>query len=183
MRLALILASFLIAQPTFAADDNDVDPGGTLNPDEMTLTRSFNLAKKGKVDMVICAQGYLMTKKGSHEEARTIFEACAKKGYVGAMTWLSYMETNGFGANENAEKAAEWDLKASKAGDPIGDLNHGLNLLRGHGVKQNEAMAKQFIDRAAKAGVKEAIAVQKSGYDWNVVTPDADNWRYEKRVF
>ncbi len=180
--LPALLAIGLACTSASAADD-DLDAGGTLNPDEMTLNRSFNLAKKGKVDMVICSQGYLMTKKGSHEEARAIFEACAKKGYTGTMTWMSYMDTNGFGDKENPERAAEWDRKASEAGDPIGDLNHGLNLLRGHGVEQNEDLAKKFIDRAAKAGVKDAIAVQKSGYDWNVATPDADNWRYEKRVF
>ena len=178
MRYVIVLATSLLIAPAMADDD-----GGELNPDEMSLDRSFALAKKGKVGMVICSQGYMMTKKGSHEEARAIFEACSKKGYTGTMTWMSYMDTNGFGGNTDPKRAAEWDEKAANAGDPIGIFNHGLNLLRGHGVGRDPIAGKKFIDMAAKAGIQEAIEVQESGYDWNVATPDADNWRYEKRVF
>jgi len=179
MRLLTALLALAISTPAFADDD----PGGTLNPDEMSLNKSFNLAKRGKVGMVVCAQGYLMTKKGSHEEARAIFEACARKGYTGTMTWMSYMDTNGFGGKTDPESAAAWDKRAAEAGDPIGNLNHGLNLLRGHGVERDEVLARKYIDKAAKAGVKDAIAVRESGYDWHAATPDGDNWRYEKRVF
>ena len=77
----------------------------------------------------------------------------------------------------------EWDRKAAEMGDPIAKLNYGLDLLRGYGVKQNPDLARRYIDEAADAGVKDAIAVQPSGYDYNVVTPDADNWKYEKRLF
>lgn len=178
--LAAPLAVALFGAPAMA---EDVDPGGTLNPDEMTLNRSFALAKEGKVGMVICAQGYLMTKKGSHEEARAIFEECAKQGYTGTMTWMSYMNTNGFGGAEDPEAAAEWDRRAAEAGDVIGKFNTGLNLLRGHGVEQDRELAKEYIDEAADAGLDDAITVRESGYDYNVVTPDADNWRYEKKVF
>lgn len=182
MRLLCVFALSLLTASAAAAAD-DVDDGGTLNPDEMTMSRSLALAKEGKVGMVICAQGYLMTKKGSHEDARALFEACAKKGYTGTMTWMSYMDTNGFGAKTNPERAAEWDLKASQAGDPIGHFNHGLNLLRGHGVDRDPIAGKKFIDKAARAGIPEAVEVQNSGYDWNIATPDADNWRYEKRIY
>lgn len=183
MTCRIVFAAPLLACLLFTPAVADDDPGGTLNPDEMTLNRSFALAREGKVDMVICAQGYLMTKKGSHDEARTIFEECAKKGYTGTMTWMSYMDTNGFGGKEDPEAAAEWDRRAAEAGDPIGKFNTGLNLLRGHGVDRDADLAKEYIDEAAKDGVEDAIRVQESGYDYNVVTPDADNWRYEKRVF
>ena len=73
MRLLTALLALTIASPTLAADDS----GGTLNPDEMSLNKSFNLAKRGKVSIVVCAQGYLMTKKGSHEEARKAARAKA----------------------------------------------------------------------------------------------------------
>jgi TPR repeat protein len=181
MRFLLTLAICLLNLPVLADDANE--PGGTLNPDEMSLGRSLAQAKRGKVGMVICAQGYLMTKMGSHADARRVFEECAKQGYTGTMTWMSYMDTNGFGGRENAQAAAEWDRRAAEAGDPIGAFNYGLDLLRGHGVRRDEIGARAYIDRAARAGVKDAIRVQESGYDPDVVTPDADNWRYDKRVF
>ncbi len=179
---AMAVALFMLTSLSALAGDAK-DEGGTLNPDEMSLNRSFDLAKRGKVGMVICAQGYLMTKKGSHEEARTIFEECAKRGYTGTMTWMSYMDTNGFGGREDPKAAAEWDRRAAEAGDPIGQFNYGLDLLRGHGVRRDEIGARAYIDRAAKAGVEDAVRLKESGYDPDVVTPDADNWRYEKRVF
>lgn len=181
MKARLAAIALLIATPAFAGDDDD--PGGTLNPDEMSLSSSLAKARKGHVDMIICSQGYLMTKKGSHEEARAIFEACAKKGYTGTMTWMSYMEQNGFGKKEDAEAAAEWNRKASEMGDPIATFNHGLDLLRGYGVKENRELAKKYIDKAAKAGVKDAVTVQESDYDYHVVTPDADNWKYDKKLY
>ncbi len=181
MKARLAAIALLVAAPALASDDDD--PGGTLNPDEMSLSSSLAKARKGQVNMVICSQGYLMTKKGSHEEARAIFEACAKKGWTGTMTWMSYMEQNGFGADEDAEAAAEWNRKAAEMGDPLAKFNHGLDLLRGYGVKQNLELAKKYIDQAAKAGIKDAVTVQKSDYDYHVVTPDADNWKYEKRLY
>ena len=177
-RLAAI--ALLLATPAIANDD---DPGGTLNPDEMSLSGSLAKARMGQVDMVICSQGYLMTKKGSHEDARVIFEACARKGYTGTMTWMSYMEQNGFGKKEDAKAAAEWNRKAAEMGDPIATFNHGLDLLRGYGVKEDRTLGKKYIDRAAKAGVKDAVTVQNSDYDYHVVTPDADNWKYDKRLY
>ncbi len=181
MRTRLALTLCLIAMPAWSQEAEE--PGGTLNPDEMSLNRSVELAKRGKVGMVVCAQGYLMTKKGSHADARAIFEACAKKGYTGTMTWMSYMDTNGFGGRENPEAAAAWDKRAATAGDPIGLFNHGLNLLRGHGVDRDEIAGRRFVDRAAEAGVDDAKRLQQSGYDPDVVTPDADKWRYDKRIF
>ncbi|MBL1407007.1 MAG: sel1 repeat family protein [Rhizobiales bacterium] len=159
------------------------DEFGTLNPEELSLNKAIKNAMRGKVDMMTCAQGYVMTKMGNHGDARKIFESCIKNGYTSAMTWMSYMEHNGFGAAENPAAAAAWDKKAADAGDPIGQFNYGLDLLRGHGVELNKELGKAYIDDAAEYGLKDAIEVQKSDYDYNVVTPDADNWKYEKRIF
>lgn len=159
------------------------DEGGTLNPDELTLNKAIKNAMRGKVDMMTCAQGYLMTKMGNHGDARTIFENCAKQGYTGTMTWMSYMDTNGYGKPEDPKAAAEWDRKAAEAGDPVGMLNYGLDLLRGHGVEPDPQAGRVLIDRAADAGIRDAIDVRESGYDWKAGTPDADDWRYEKRIY
>jgi len=158
----------------------EVDPGGTLNPDEMTLNKSLQRALEGDVDMVVCAQGYLMTKKGSHEDARKLFTTCAEKGWTGTMTWMAYMDQNGLGDVENPEQAAEWDRRAAEAGDPIGEFNYGLDLLRGYGVAQDEALGKAYVDRAAEQGFSTAVELQESGYDWQAVTPDADEWKFQR---
>ncbi len=157
--------------------------GGSLNPDEMSLSKTVERAREGDVNFVVCAQGYLLTKKGDHEAARTVFEACARQGFTGAMTWMSYLDDNGFGAAEDAERASKWDLKAAEMGDPIAQFNYGLDLLRGRGVQANSELGRQFVDRAADAGFKDAIQLKNSGYDYTVVTPDADEWKYLKPVF
>ncbi|MDJ0614552.1 MAG: sel1 repeat family protein [Rhizobiaceae bacterium] len=176
-----LIAVVVFAGPVMAEDE--FDAGGTLNPDEMSLNSALQKAINGEVSMVVCAQGYLMTKKGSHEEARRIFKNCAEAGYTGTMTWMSYMEQNGFGEDEDATASAEWDQKAAELGDPIGEFNYGLNLLRGYGVEQNEALGKALIDRAARNGVKAAKQLQDAEYDYRAVTPDADEWKFEKKLY
>lgn len=156
---------------------------GTLNPEEMSLSRNVERALEGDVNFVTCASGYLMTKHGDHASARIVFEECARQGFTGAMTWMSYLDDNGFGAPENAERATNWDLRAAEMGDPIAQFNYGLDLLRGRGVQANSELGKQYIDQAARVGFKDALALQKSGYDYTSVTPDADEWKYLKPVF
>jgi len=175
MRLALALV--LMTAPTFAQETVE-DEGGTLNPDEMSLNSTLQRALNGDVDMVVCGQGYMMTKGGRHDEARTVFENCAKAGYTGTMTWMSYMEDNGFGGDYDPDAAAEWDRKAAEAGDPVGMFNYGLDLMRGHGVGQDQALGRAFVDRAAQAGLAIAKRLQDADYDLDEVTPDADNWKY-----
>lgn len=166
----------------FPAGAEEPDPGGILNPDEMSLDRSLKRAMEGEVDMVICAQGYLMTKQGNHGDARTVFQNCAKKGWTGTMTWMSYMDQNGFGGREDPSRSAEWDKKAAELGDPIGQFNYGLDLLRGYGVAADPDMGRQYIDRAAEQGLDIADRLRANDYDWQAVTPDADEWKYN-RVF
>jgi TPR repeat protein len=153
---------------------------GDLNPEEMSLKRSVSKAAEGHVDFVICAQGYLLTKKGDHKDARTIFEECARQGFTGAMTWMSYLDDNGFGAKEDANRASNWDLQAAQKGDPIAQFNYGLDLLRGHGVTADPALGKAYIDKAAAAGIPDARQLQDAGYDYRSVTPDSDEWKYVK---
>lgn len=176
MKRPIIVACIMMIPSISIAET--ADSGGTLNPDEMSLKKSIKRAENGDVDMVICSQGYLLTKKGSHKEARTIFRECAKRGWTGAMTWMSYLDSNGFGDDYNPDSAADWDQKAAQAGDPIGSFNYGLDLLRGHGTTQDLQAGKRFIDRAAEQGVRVAKELQAADYDPNSVTPDADEWKY-----
>nr|WP_319385167.1 sel1 repeat family protein [uncultured Roseibium sp.] len=172
-----LLAAGCLAQ---VAQAEEIDSGGTLNPDEMSLNKSLSRALEGDVDMVVCAQGYLMTKKGDHEAARKLFRNCADKGWTGTMTWMAYMDQNGLGQDEDPEAAAAWDRKAAEAGDPVGEFNYGLDLLRGYGVEQNMDLGREFIDRSAEQGFKTAEELRSNGYDWKSVTPDSDEWKFQR---
>lgn len=175
MRHFLVLLCFL-GVPAFA---EDADPGGELNPEELTLNSSVKRAAEGKADIVICMQGYFATKAGDHEGANTIFETCTEHGFVAAMHWRSYMAHNGYGRPEDASEAAAWDRRAAEMGDPVGQFNYGLDLLRGHGVSRDLIRGRQWIDKAAAQGLDSAVALQEGAYDPDVVTPDADKWKYE----
>jgi TPR repeat protein len=180
MKYVLAISFACLISPASTLAETDVE-GGTLNPDEMSLSKAVERAQNGDVNMVICSQGYLMTKKGSHAEARTVFRECAKQGWTGTMTWMSYMDDNGFGGEYDPHAAADWDKKAAEAGDPIGRFNYGLNLLRGHGVTQDLQAGKRFVDQAAQDGLKIAQELQAAQYDPTAVTPDADEWKYKPR--
>ncbi|MBS0122845.1 tetratricopeptide repeat protein [Thetidibacter halocola] len=172
MRPTLTLFCLLCAAPLLAEDY------GTLNPEEMTWGSNIAKLERGEITMPLCASGYMMTKSGDHDTARKIFEACAAAGYTGTMTWMSYMENNGFGGDYNPDAAADWDRLAAERGDPVGLFNHGLNLLRGHGIARDEAEGKRMVETAAEAGLDIAQALIAAEWDLDAVTPDADNWRY-----
>ena len=180
MLRALVRTGCLIAVVAAAAAAQAED--GTLNPEELSLNSAIAKAVRGEVDMMTCAQGYFITKSGRHAEARSLFERCAEAGYTGAMTWMAQMEDNGLGGPEDPEAAAAWDLRAADAGDPVGQFNYGLDLLRGHGVVQDIELGRRYVDQAADAGLPVAQRLQAAEYDLDEVTPDADNWKYQ-RIF
>ena len=139
------------------------------------LTRKIQM---GVIDSITCSLGINVTKNDNHELARKLTRACAEAGYAKAMTWMSQLENNGFGGAYDPDASAEWDRRAAETGDPVGRFNHGLNLIRGHGVDRNEALGRRYIDQAAESGLAIAKRLQDAGYDWDAVTPDADRWKY-----
>lgn len=171
----LIFGAVLAASPVTAENVAEL---GVTNPEEMTWGSNIARVARGEVDMNICASGYMMTKSGDHAAARAIFEACAAAGYTGAMTWMSQLDNNGLGAEYDPDAAAQWDKRAADAGDPVGKFNYGLDLIRGHGTAQNEALGRRFVDEAAKDGLQIAKRLQGANYELDEVTPDADNWKY-----
>ena len=176
--MRLLIPILLLAAPAVA---ESADDGGTLNPQEMTWESVLDRAEQGETGMVICSTGYAITKKGEHAAARRLFQRCAEAGYTGAMTWMSQLENNGLGGEYNPDASAEWDRRAAELGDPVGKFNHGLNLMRGHGVARNEALGREFVDEAARDGLAVAQRLQDADYDLDEVTPDADNWKYAPR--
>ncbi len=165
----------LLSSPVLAEDMED---GGTLNPEEMSINRVLENAARGEVDMSSCASGYFITKAGRHVQARQVFEACAAAGYTGAMHWMSQLDNNGLGGDYDPDSAAEWDKRAADLGDPVGKFNYGLDLMRGHGVPQDEALGRSYVDEAAEDGLLIAKRLQGANYDLDEVTPDADDWKY-----
>jgi hypothetical protein len=179
MRAIVILS--LSALPALAEPEEEF---GTLNPEEMTIARILDDVARGQTSMVHCAAGYGITKKGDHDHARKVFEACARDGWTGAMTWMAQLDDNGLGAaGEDPAHAAGWDRLAAEAGDPVGLFNYGLDLMRGRGVAQDKAAGRALVDRAAAAGLPVAQRLRAAGYDLDEVTPDADNWKYEERLY
>lgn len=178
MRLATLATGLLLISANTTLSQTEADAGGTLNPEELTLNRVMKDVAEGRTSMTICATGYYITKWGRHEMARERFERCAAAGWTHAMTWMSQLDGNGLGGAEDPDTAAEWDLRAAEAGDPIGKLNYGLDLMRGRDVAENRALGRQYIDEAARSGLPTAKRLCAADYDLDVVTPDADNWKY-----
>ncbi|AVW90446.1 tetratricopeptide repeat protein [Celeribacter baekdonensis] len=189
MRSAILAMALVAATPVWAEDlaedfamelgpDTEVTEQGTLNPHEMSMAQVMESIRNGDTGMVICSQGYLVTKSGRHEMARELFEQCAESGWTGAMTWMSQLDDRGLGGPQDLEAAAEWNRKAAEAGDPVGKFNHGLDLMRGWGVARDEAAGRAMVDEAARDGLDVAQRLQSAEYDLDEVTPDADEWRY-----
>lgn len=178
MRLATLAAGLLLICVNTAFSQTEADASGTLNPEELTLDRVMKDVAEGQTSMTICATGYYITKSGRHEMARDLFERCAAAGWTHAMTWMSQLDDNGLGGPVDPDTAAEWDRRAAEAGDPVGKLNYGLDLMRGRGVAQDSTLGRRYIDEAARSGLPTAKRLRAADYDLDVVTPDADNWKF-----
>lgn len=171
-------AMILICLLALPAAAEDLSGFGDLNPEELTLDRVMRDIARGETSMTTCATGYYITKSGRHALARELFERCAGDGWTGAMTWMSQLDDNGLGAPEDPRRAAAWDRQAAEAGDPVGQFNYGLDLMRGRGVSRDAAAGRALVDRAAEQGLPVARRLQGADYDLDEVTPDADNGKY-----
>ncbi|MEQ8825369.1 MAG: sel1 repeat family protein [Filomicrobium sp.] len=178
--LAAPLIMVLLAGPAVATSETD---DGFHNPENGSIAHFLRRMEAGDVDPMGSVFGYAAAKSGDYTSARKIFEYFAARGNTQAMTWMSWLEDNGFGGPENAEAAASWDRMAMEAGDHIGTFNYGLDLLRGRGVAQDILKGRQMIDRAAAMGEKSAQELKAADYDLDVVTPDADNWKYNPYLY
>ncbi len=179
------LAACLLFSPALAEEKEShvSDEFGTKNPEELSLRGALDRLRHGEWHPMSSALGYGAAKAGMHDVAREIFTDSANRNNVQGMTWLSWMEDNGLGAPENPEAAAYWDRRAMELGSEIGAFNFGLDVLRGRGVPQDQKLGEAIIRKAAEMGSPDAQHLIDSGFDLDVVTPDADNWKYEKHLF
>ena len=164
------------------AISEEVDDG-FLNPQNGTIEFFVRKLDAGIVDPMGAIYGYAAAKAGDNKTARRIFEVYAKRGNTQAMTWMSWLTDNGLGGPEDPVAAAAWDRKAMEAGDHIGTFNYGLDLLRGRGVPRALIAGRSMIDKAADMGDKTAQTLKDADYDLDVVTPDADNWKYNPYIY
>lgn len=180
MKYVLMLLYFAVAAGASHAEPpvKVEDEFGILNPDDTGRDMIIRKIEMGVIDSVTCSLGINVTKTSDHKLSRKLTRACAEAGYTKAMTWMSQLENNGMGGEYNPDVSANWDQRAAAAGDPVGKFNHGLNLMRGHGIAKDEALGRKYVDEAAKDGLEIAKQLQSADYDLDAVTPDADNWRY-----
>ncbi len=185
-RISLTASMCLLIAAMANAEDRDTqvsDTFGTKNPEELSLRGALDRLRHGEHHPMTAALGYGAAKAGMHEEAREIFEDSASRDNVQGMTWLSWMEDNGLAGPENPEAAAAWDRRAMELGSEIGAFNFGLNVLRGRGVPLDQELGEQIIRKAAEMGSPEAQHLIDNDFDLDSVTPDADEWKYEQRLF
>lgn len=180
--LAATMLSVLTAGTTVAAaselGDNAQyeDQYGITNPEELSMTyyvknMERNLARGHDF---VCSLGYFATKSGDHKTALQIFRRCAKGGNQGAKIWMSYMHQNGYGVEKSPEESTRWVKESADEGYSLGKYNYGVALLMGYGTERNFNAGKALIDEVAADGDQHAAELIESGYDTNVVIPDAD---------
>ncbi|MCB1383893.1 MAG: sel1 repeat family protein, partial [Notoacmeibacter sp.] len=164
--------------PAFANDEY-----GDTNPDELSISYFLKKLQRGEGEAMGSVHGYAAAKSADYATARAIFGILAQRGNAQAMTWMSWLDDNGFGAPENSKASAEWDRKAMEAGSHVGTFNFGLDKLRGRGVPLDIDGGKQLIRDAAAKGDETAARLVEHDFDLDVVTPDADNWKYNPYLY
>ncbi|WP_223274721.1 tetratricopeptide repeat protein [Tateyamaria sp. syn59] len=181
--LFTVLVSPAFAQTMGQCGKHKSDAYGTHNPEELTLCGHIDRMRQGETHPVLGFIGYVESKAGNHDTAREIFSTLADAGNIPAMTWMAWMEDNGLGGPEDAAAAAEWDRRSMEAGSSVGAFNYGLDILRGRGVTYDEELGRRIIQRAAELGDSSAQHLIDNDFDLDSVTPDADEWKYEKKLF
>lgn len=183
MALLTVLTSPALAQSVGQCGKHKSDAYGTHNPEELTICSHIDRMRHGEIHPVLGFIGYIEAKAGNHDTAREIFGTLADAGNAPAMTWMAWMEDNGLGGPEDAAAAAEWDRRSMEAGSSVGAFNYGLDILRGRGVTYDEELGRRIIERAAELGDHSAQHLIDNDFDLDSVTPDADEWKYEKKLF
>jgi uncharacterized protein len=181
--LVLTASVFLAGLFPVRASETVEDADGILNPPELTIDYFAHKANAAVFDPKMCFYGYPAAKMGNHEIAVRIFERCSREGVLGTMPWMAWEKENGYIEPSNPEEAALWDKKAADAGYSIGELNYGLDLLRGHGVTRDETLGRTYVDKAAAQGDSSAVTLAAQGYNPDSVTPDADKLRYRDKMY
>ncbi|MEE2687899.1 MAG: tetratricopeptide repeat protein [Pseudomonadota bacterium] len=89
---------------------------------------------------------------GQNERAVVIFRNLASGNNRDAQFMMGVMREGGYGMEKNLKKAAQWYLKAAKAGLPSAQFNLGIFYQLGQGARKSAAEAFVWHNRAALQG-------------------------------
>ena len=175
LQIGLLGAMTIMPLSTTALATEQQVEGGTLNPEEMNVhSYARRIETLKKTDGYFCWFGYEAHKAGIHDVAEKILGKCAENGNHASMILYSHIHENGYGVKKSPAKATEWVKRAADEGYSIGQFNYGIALIKGHGTKRDMDAGKDMIGKAAKQGDKTAVEFMESGYDLDIVTPDAE---------
>lgn len=121
----------------------------------------FGFGKKKQEANRIMAQeqyerGARMYNSKMFSYAKDYLEPAAKNGHAGAQFMMGEMTWNGWGMEEDEEKAAYWYAEAAKQGHAAAQYKLGFLYYLGNGVKKDYGEAIRWYELAAKGGNLEA---------------------------
>ncbi len=80
------------------------------------------------------------------------YRKAADQGDITAQTNICEMYRNGWGVEQDVEKAVAWYRKAAARGEPMAQTNLGASYLLGQGVQKDLVQAYMWCALAASAG-------------------------------
>jgi uncharacterized protein len=98
--------------------------------------------------------------RGDLVVSMSLWRKAAQAGYAPSQVWLGDILDK---AEEDAD-AVEWYKKAAEQGNAGGEFGLGQMYLKGEGIKQDVALGRQYVERAAKKNHVEAVKSMMTSY-------------------
>lgn len=98
--------------------------------------------------------------RGDLVVSMSLWRKAAQAGYAPSQVWLGDILDK---AEEDVE-AFEWYKKAADQGNAGGEYGLGQMYLKGEGVKQDLALGRQYVERAANKNHVEAVKSMMTSY-------------------
>jgi TPR repeat protein len=96
--------------------------------------------------------GRVFQKQGNAQQAYLAFRQAGNMGLAEGKRGAGFLMGRGEGVPQDPAGEAALALEAANAGDAFAMINMAVFHFRGIGVEKNEALARQWIDRAAVTG-------------------------------
>ena len=118
----------------------------------MSYSRIFSDAGKHQLFQL----GRHFFNRGRGHVATPLFEAAANRGHAHAQNALGHIYLNGWGVEQNAEKAQRWFKAAADQGHTDAQFSLGKAFRDGLFGQQNKAEAQKWFKAAADQGHTDA---------------------------